>query len=81
MIGATIEVYVDDMMVKSHTLEDHLNDIRQVINILDKTGMKLNPEKYTFGLKARKFLGYIDSKRGIEANPEKIKAIIRHGCT
>lgn len=75
VVGTTIKVYVDDMVVRSRFLENHPNDIQQVFDILDKAGMTLNPEKCTFGIKAEKFLEYIVSERGIKANLEKINGI------
>lgn len=75
LVGMTVEVYVDDIVVKSQTLQDHLGNIYMIFDVLDKAGMKLNPEKYTFRIRAGKFLGYIVSKRSIKANPNKIKAI------
>jgi ribonuclease HI len=75
-IGKNIEVYVDDMLVKSKRAEDHLKDLQQTFDVLKKYGMKLNPAKCTFGVSSGKFLGFMVSERGIEANPEKIRAII-----
>lgn len=57
--GKTVEVYVDDMVVKRQTLEDHPSDIQMVFDVLNKAGMKLNPKKCTFEVKVGKFLGYI----------------------
>ena len=62
-------MYVDDMLVKSREEEDHLDNLRQY-------NMKLNPSKCTFGVSLGKFLGFIVSQRGIEANPEKVRAIL-----
>lgn len=75
LVGMTVEVYVDDIVVKSQTLQDHLGNIYMIFDVLDKAGMKLNPEKYTFRIRAGKFLGYIVSKRGIKSYPYKTKAI------
>ncbi|MFS7992507.1 putative nucleotidyltransferase, Ribonuclease H [Helianthus anomalus] len=75
-IGQTMEVYIDDMVVKSRKTEDHLKDLEEAFNILDKYNMELNPSKCHFGVKAGKFLGYMVTKRGIEASPEQIKAIV-----
>ncbi|KAK1432046.1 hypothetical protein QVD17_08935 [Tagetes erecta] len=75
-LGDTMEVYIDDMVVKSKRKEDHLKDLEEAFNILDAFNMKLNPSKCHFGVKAGKFLGYMVTKRGIEASPEQIKAII-----
>ncbi|KAL0447285.1 UNVERIFIED_CONTAM: Retrovirus-related Pol polyprotein from transposon gypsy [Sesamum latifolium] len=76
-IGSTMEVYVDDMLVKSMKEVDHLKDLKQAFEIMRSYGMKLNPSKCTFGVKGGKFLGYMVSERGIEANPEKIEAIAK----
>ncbi|KAL0374129.1 UNVERIFIED_CONTAM: Retrovirus-related Pol polyprotein from transposon gypsy [Sesamum radiatum] len=73
-IGTSMEVYVDDMLVKS-TEVDHLRNLKQAFEIMRAYGMKLNPSKCTFGVRGGKFLGYMVSERGIEANPEKIEAI------
>lgn len=62
LIGTMMEVYIDDIVVKSHTLEVHPNNIQQVLDILDKTCMKLNSKKYSFGVKDKVF-SYIVSKR------------------
>jgi hypothetical protein len=75
-LGDTMEVYIDDMVVKSKKAEDHLKDLEVAFNILDKYNMKLNPAKCNFGVGAGKFLGYMVTKRGIEASPEQIKAIL-----
>ena len=75
-IGGTVEVYVDDLIIKSTKEEDHPNDLREVFGIFRNSGMKLNPDKCAFGIKAGKFLGFMVSEKGIEANPEKIQAIL-----
>ncbi|KAL0430947.1 UNVERIFIED_CONTAM: Transposon Ty3-I Gag-Pol polyprotein [Sesamum radiatum] len=76
-IGKNMEVYIDDMLVKSQEKEHHINDLAECFEILKKFGMKLNPSKCTFGVRGRKFLGFMVSQRGIEANPEKTEAIIK----
>ncbi|KAL2226624.1 UNVERIFIED_CONTAM: Retrovirus-related Pol polyprotein from transposon [Sesamum indicum] len=76
LLGKIMEVYVDDMLVKSKRSQDHLADLAQAFGIMRSYGMKLNPDKCTFGVGRGKFLGYMVSERGIEANPEKIQAII-----
>jgi hypothetical protein len=75
-IGRNMEVYVDDMLVKSTKSIDHVRDLREAFETLKHYGMKLNPAKCAFGVSSRKFLGYMVSSRGIEANPEKIRAIL-----
>ncbi|XP_043697314.1 uncharacterized protein LOC122648128 [Telopea speciosissima] len=71
-----MEVYVDDMLVKSLKAEHHIDDLDEAFQALQKSKMKLNPAKYAFGVTLVKFLGFMVSKRGIEANPAKIKAIL-----
>ena len=75
-IGTTMEVYIDDMLVKSTTTELHIAHLSEVFQILRKYNMKLNPVKCAFGVSAGKFLGFIVNNRGIEANPDKIKAVL-----
>ena len=74
-IGRTMEVYIDDMLVKSLEVEDHISHLQQAFSTLRKYNMKLNPAKCSFGVSSGKFLGYIVTHRGIEANPEQIRAI------
>ncbi|XP_024178700.1 uncharacterized protein LOC112184690 [Rosa chinensis] len=64
------------MLVKSLTLEDHVANLSIVFTIILRNGMQLNPQKCIFGVEAGRFLGYIISHRGIEANPEKVQAIL-----
>ncbi|XP_063942737.1 uncharacterized protein LOC135150384 [Daucus carota subsp. sativus] len=76
LIGKTMEVYVDDMLVKSLNKADHLEHLREAFEVLRTHKMMLNPAKCAFGVGSGKFLGLMVSKRGIEANPDKIKAIL-----
>ena len=75
-IGRNMEVYVDDMLVKSKEELTHLDDLKEMFTTLKKYQMRLNPSKCVFGLVSGKFLGFMVSQRGIEANPEKVRAII-----
>ncbi|KAJ9566737.1 hypothetical protein OSB04_002703 [Centaurea solstitialis] len=75
-LGRTMEVYRDDMLVKSERSMDHVQHLKQSFDILRHYKMKLNPTKCSFGVRARKFLGYMVTRRGIEASPEQIKPII-----
>ena len=75
-IRRNVEVYVNDMLVKSRKEEDHLDDLRETFNTLRQYHMKLNPSKCAFGVSSGKFLGLIISHRRIEANPEKVRAIL-----
>ena len=75
-IGKNMEVYMDDMLVKSKEELAHLDDLRETFTTLKQYQMKLNPSKCVFGVVSGKFLGFMVSQRGIEANPEKVQAII-----
>ena len=75
-IGRNMEVYVDDMLVKSKEKLTHLDDLKEMFTTLKKHQMRLNPSKCVFGVALGKFLGFMMSQRGIEANPEKVRAII-----
>ncbi|KAI5312660.1 hypothetical protein L3X38_041833 [Prunus dulcis] len=76
LIGNTMEVYVDDMLVKSRTADKHIPNLSAMFTILKQYKMRLNPTKCAFGVASGKFLGFMISQRGIEANPEKIQAIL-----
>ena len=75
-IGTSMEVYIDDMLVKSTTAELHISHMAEAFQIMKEYNMKLNPAKCTFGVSTGKFLGFIVNNRGIEANPDKIKAVL-----
>ena len=78
-IGRNVQVYVDDMLVKSLRKNDHLNDLQETFDTLRSYNMKLNPSKCVFGVTVGKFLGFMVSQRGIEVNPEKVRAIMELG--
>ena len=75
-LGRNVQVYVDDMLVKSVCENNHLNDLQETFNTLQSYNMKLNPSKCVFGVTARKFLGFMVTQRAIEVNPEKVRAIL-----
>uniref|UniRef100_A0A2N9FAH3 Uncharacterized protein n=1 Tax=Fagus sylvatica TaxID=28930 RepID=A0A2N9FAH3_FAGSY len=75
-IGRNMEVYVDDMLVKTKDEIKHLEDLKETFETLRRYRMKLNPNKCVFGVSSGKFLGFMVSQRGIEANPDKIKAVL-----
>ena len=74
-IGRNMEVYVDDILVKSKSSMNHIADLEETFCALQKYKMKLNPPKCAFGVTSGKFLGFMISGCRIEANPEKIHAI------
>ncbi|XP_024021752.1 uncharacterized protein LOC112091720 [Morus notabilis] len=71
-----MEVYVDDMLVKSRRSKDHVGDLKGMFDVLRKYRMKLNPLKCAFGVKSGKFLGFMVNSQGIKANPEKVQALL-----
>ena len=75
-IGRNVEVYVDYMLVKSLDEKKHLNDLQETFDTLKRYNTKLNPSKCAFGISSGKFLGFMVSQEGIEANLEKIQAIL-----
>ena len=75
-IGKNVEVYVDDILVKSKDEANHLDDLKETFGTLRKYNMKLKSTKCVFVVASGKFLGFMVSQRGIEANPNKVKAII-----
>ena len=75
-IGRNMEIYINDMLVKSTESLDHTHYLHKAFKTLKQYGMKLNPNKCAFGVSSEKFLGYMVSNRGIEANPEKIQAVL-----
>ena len=75
MMHKKIEIYVDDLIAKSQDDESRVKNLRKLFKRLKKFQIKLNPAKCTFGSTSGKLLGFIVSKKGIEVDPDKIKAI------
>jgi hypothetical protein len=76
LIGKTVEAYIDDMLIKSVKKEDHLTDLREVFGILQRDKLCLNASKCTFRVGSGKFLDHIINRRGIEANPDQVFALL-----
>ncbi|RVW64270.1 Retrovirus-related Pol polyprotein from transposon 17.6 [Vitis vinifera] len=76
MMHRDVEVYVDDMIVKSRGRADHLAALERFFERIRKFRLRLNPKKCTFGVTSGKLLGHMVSERGIEVDPDKIKAIL-----
>ena len=74
-LGKNIEIYIDDMVVKSKVVSEHLGDLGDILEVLRKYKLHLNTSKCSFGVRLSKFLGYMVTHRGIEVNPDQIKAI------
>jgi hypothetical protein len=75
-IGRNVEAYVDDVVVKTKQKDDLIADLEETFASIRVFRMKLNPEKCIFGVPSGKLLGFMVSHRGIQANPEKINAIL-----
>ena len=75
-IGRNLEVYIDDLVVKTKEEDSHTEDLREILQQVRDYNMRLNPAKCTFGVQEGKFLGFLLTRREIEANPDKCQAII-----
>nr|ABA94361.1 retrotransposon protein, putative, Ty3-gypsy subclass [Oryza sativa Japonica Group] len=75
-IGRNVEAYVDDVVVKTKQKDDLITDLKEIFASILTFRMKLNPEKCIFGVPSGKLLGFMVSHRGIQANPEKVNAIL-----
>ena len=74
-MGKNIEVYIDDMVVKSKLMSEHVRDLGNIFEILKRHRLHLNASKCSFGVGLGKFLGYMVTHRGIEVSPDQIRAI------
>src|SRR4051812_41162061 len=72
-IGRNVQVYIDDIVIKTYKANTLLDDLKETFRLLNHYKIKLNPRKCTFGVPAGKILGYTVSARGIKANPENFK--------
>jgi len=76
MLGWNVQAYVDDMVVTSVKVDDHITILEELFATVGVHNLKLNPEKCVFGVRAEKFLDFLLSERGVEANPEKCSLIM-----
>ena len=74
-LGKNVDVYIDDMVVKSRLVSKHAMDLTSIFEILREHKLRLNVSKCSFRVGSGKFLGYMVTHRGIEINPNQIKAI------
>ncbi|XP_065626174.1 uncharacterized protein LOC136066193 [Quercus suber] len=74
-LGRNIEIYIDDMVVKSKVVAEHVKDLESTFEVLNKYKLRLNAAKCSFGVGSGKFLGYMVTHRRIEVNPNQIRAI------
>ena len=76
LIHKEVEIYVDDMIVKFKDREGHIPALRKFFERIRFYKLRLNPKNCTFGVTSEKLLRFMASQRGIEVDPDKIKAII-----
>ena len=74
-LGKNIKVYIDDMVVKSKVVSEHMRDLSDIFKILRRHKLRLNAFKCSFGVGLRKFLDYMVTHRGIEVSPDQIRAV------
>jgi hypothetical protein len=75
LLGNTLEVYIDDIVVKSAEFSSYIADLHKAFDKMRQYGLKMNPRKCAFGVSAGKFLGFIIHEHGIEIDPDRIKSI------
>jgi hypothetical protein len=78
-IGCNIQVYIDNVVITTRKEESLISDLAETFDNLNRHKLKLNPTKCSFGVSAGQLLGFLVSARGIEANLEKIQAILTMG--
>ncbi|CAN6692803.1 unnamed protein product [Malus baccata var. baccata] len=76
LIGRSMEVYIDDIVVKSKTEEQHLTDLRQALTRMRMHKLKMNPKKCAFGVREGNFLGFLVHQKGVEVDKNKSRAIM-----
>jgi hypothetical protein len=76
-LGRNASAYVDDIVIMSVKEKDHIVDLTETFDNMRRNGLKLNPEKCIFGIRKGQLLGCMVSKRGTQANPQKIEALRR----
>ena len=74
-LGKNVEVYIDDMVVKSKLVFEQVGDLTSIFEVLKEHKLRLNASKCSFGVGSEKFLGYVVTYKGIEVNPDRIKTI------
>src|SRR6185312_15251398 len=75
LLAIILEVYIDDIVIKSADLDHHLADLRLALERMRRYDLKMNPLKCAFGVSAGKFLGFIVHEKGIEVDPKRIEAM------
>jgi hypothetical protein len=76
-IGTLVEIYIDDIVIKSGDITKHLDDLQKILECTRKHGLKMNPNKCAFGVSAGQFLGFMVHQRGIEISRKSIAVFDR----
>jgi hypothetical protein len=79
LLEVLLEVYIEDVVVKSVGFEEHMTDLKLSLERLNKCGLRLNPLKCAFGVTSGRFLGFIVHEHGIQIDPKKIESIRKIG--
>jgi hypothetical protein len=79
LLGNTMEIYIDDIVVKSAEFSSHIVDLCKAFDKMRWYGLKMNPRKCAFGVSAGNFLGFVIHEHGIEIDPDRIKSIRKVG--
>jgi hypothetical protein len=80
LLGSIVEVYIDDIVLKSIVFDSHIADLRKVFDKIRRYGLKINQHKYTFGVSTGKFLGFIIHEHDIEVDFDRIRTIRNMGA-
>jgi hypothetical protein len=75
LLGIILEIYINDVVVKLDSMDNHLSDLRLALERMCRYGLKINPLKYVFGVSVGKFLEFIIHEHNIEIDPRKIESI------
>ena len=77
LIGRIVEIYIDDVVVKSKGYREHLADLRETLDCTRKHGLKMNPNKCAFGVSAREFLDFMVHERGVKVGQKSMTLSMR----
>ena len=77
LIARTMEIYIDDIVVKSETQAEHAQHLEEIFRLMQAYSMKLNLAKCAFGVSTGKFLGFMVTQRGIEVNLGQVKVVLK----
>jgi hypothetical protein len=79
LLRVLMEVYIDDVVVKSVGFEEHMTDLKLSLEWMKKYGLQMNPLKCAFGVTSGRFLGFVVHEHGIQIDPKKIESIGKIG--